>query len=104
MHVVAPPAVDAAVDAAVEDEPPLDPKEAAQQEIVDALNGLFATSGVKNTIATSSEDDLMILAPKGDCDRKVLADLRKGLAAMKLDPKNAFATMQCNGGPLLRLR
>ena len=75
-----------------------------QDEIVEALNTLIKSFGLANAMATASDEDLMILTPPGQCDRKVLANLRKGLAALDLDPKKGFATMQCNGGPLLKLR
>lgn len=89
---------------AADDDPPPTPEELAKQEIVDALNGVFVAGGVKNALATYDEADLMIMTPPGQCDAKVLRDLNKTLVALKLDPKRVFATMQCNGGPLLKLR
>lgn len=98
--------VDAAIDAtpATEVEPDANDHERAQQEIADALNALFDGAGGHNATAVISDEDLMIVPWKGKCDRQVLADLRKTLVAMKLDPAKAFSTMQCNGGPVLKLK
>jgi len=90
--------------AVTEEDEPLTPREIAQNDIVKGLNGLFAAAGVVNAEAAVSDEDLMILTAPGDCDRKVLTDLRKGLVAMKLDPAKSFHTMQCNGGPSLKFR
>jgi hypothetical protein len=101
--VVAPAAPEApAPDAEVE--PDASARELAQQEIADSINTLLQAGGAKNSFAAVSEDDLMIMTPPGECDRKALDNLRKGMAALKLDPAKAFATMQCNGGPVLRFR
>jgi hypothetical protein len=83
-------------------EPDASQHELKQQEIVDALNTLFRSGGV-DANAGASEEDLMIVSST-KCDRKVLTDLRKALVAFKLDPAKAFETMQCNGGPVLKLR
>lgn len=87
---------------APEPDPEPTPVEAAQDEIVEGLNVLFRSAGVEAT-AAASEDDLMILSTS-KCDRKVLTDLRKALVELKLDPAKFFNTMQCNGGPVLKLR
>lgn len=77
-------------------------RESDQQDvIVEGLNKLFETTGV-DAVAGASDDDLMIVGE--GCDMQVLRDLRKTLKGFDLDPAAAFDTMQCNGGPLLRLR
>lgn len=88
------------VDAALE--PDASQREGDQQAIADALNALFRSGGVDAT-AGISDDDLMIVS-SSTCDRKALTDLRKALVALKLDPAKSFATMQCNGGPMLKFR
>ena len=70
-------------------------REAKQEEIQTALNALFKQAGLP-TIAAISDEDLIITFAD-DCDRKVLADLGKALAALDLDPAKVFDTFQCEG-------
>jgi len=78
-----------------------------QQEIVKGLNILFKSSGsTAVAVAFARGDDLVLTPAPGDrsCDKETLRLLRKSLAEFKLDPAKAFATMQCDGGAVLKLR
>lgn len=69
-------------------------REQRQHEIADALGQLFRTT---NTDAQTGmlDDKLAVVAPRGQCNRATLDNLRKALAAMDLDPAEVFTSLVC---------
>jgi hypothetical protein len=105
--------VDAAVPttAPVDADVPLDlddasPLEQEQQRVSEWLNAMMNPTNKPNPDITFgvSEGDLMVVVWRGKCDRATLDATRKAIVKLKRDPAKLFATIQCNGGPVLRLR